>query len=63
MMLLLFLLLFAGLGMEGVACMLAGMIGSGNGTTSYSENIGALGITKVVPFGETPFQNPLFAHE
>ena len=62
MMLLLFLLLFAGLGVEGVACILAGMIGSGNGTTSYSENIGALGITKVVPFRETHFQNPLFAH-
>lgn len=33
--------------MEGVGCVLAGMWGSGSGTTSYSENIGALGITKV----------------
>ncbi|XP_063964543.1 solute carrier family 23 member 1-like [Lytechinus pictus] len=36
-----------GIGMEGIACMIAGAIGSGNGTTSYSENIGAIGITKV----------------
>ena len=33
--------------MEGVGCILAGLWGSGNGTTSYSENIGAIGITKV----------------
>ena len=36
-----------GIGTEGVACVLAGLMGSGNGTTSYSENIGAIGITKV----------------
>ncbi|KFV53317.1 Solute carrier family 23 member 1, partial [Gavia stellata] len=28
-------------------CLLAGAWGTGNGTTSYSENVGALGITKV----------------
>ena len=33
--------------MEGIGCVLAGMWGSGTGTTSYSENIGAIGITKV----------------
>ena len=33
--------------MEGIGCLIAGAIGSGNGTTSYSENIGAIGITKV----------------
>lgn len=33
--------------MEGIGCIIAGAIGSGNGTTSYSENIGAIGITKV----------------
>ena len=33
--------------MEGIGCILAGAWGSGNGTTSYSENIGALGITQV----------------
>ena len=32
---------------EGIACILAGAWGSGNGTTSYGENIGAVGITKV----------------
>ena len=36
-----------GIGTEGIACILAGAWGSGNGTTSYSENIGAIGITKV----------------
>ncbi|KAK3587962.1 hypothetical protein CHS0354_014481 [Potamilus streckersoni] len=36
-----------GIGIEGIACVLAGAWGSGNGTTSYSENIGAIGITKV----------------
>lgn len=36
-----------GIGMEGIGCLLAGAWGTGNGTTSYSENVGALGITKV----------------
>ncbi|KAM4038994.1 solute carrier family 23 member 2-like [Anomaloglossus baeobatrachus] len=36
-----------GIGMEGIGCMLAGIWGTGNGTTSYSQNIAALGITKV----------------
>ncbi|XP_064614097.1 solute carrier family 23 member 1-like [Liolophura sinensis] len=36
-----------GIGMEGVGCILAGAWGTGNGTTSYSENVGAIGITKV----------------
>ena len=37
-----------GIGMEGLGCLIAGAVGSGNGTTSYSENIGAIGITKVM---------------
>ena len=36
-----------GIGTEGIGCIIAGLCGSGNGTTSYSENIGAIGITKV----------------
>ena len=36
-----------GIGVEGVGCMLAGLWGTGTGTTSYSENIGAIGLTKV----------------
>ena len=39
---------FAGIGIEGIGCILAGAWGSGNATTSYSENIGAIGITKVL---------------
>lgn len=38
-----------GIGIEGLGCLLAGACGTGNGTTSYSENVGALGITKVTP--------------
>ena len=36
-----------GLGIEGFGCFLTGAWGSGSGTTSYSENIGAIGITRV----------------
>jgi len=36
-----------GIGIEGIGCVLAGLFGTGNATTSYSENIGAIGITKV----------------
>lgn len=39
-----------GIGIEGIGCLLAGAWGTGNGTTSYSENVGALGITKVQRF-------------
>lgn len=39
-----------GIGIEGIGCLLAGAWGTGNGTTSYSENVGALGITKVPKF-------------
>ncbi|MGB9844078.1 uracil-xanthine permease family protein [Thermodesulfovibrio yellowstonii] len=36
-----------GLGAEGVGCAIAGILQSGNGSTSYSENIGAIGLTRV----------------
>jgi len=36
-----------GIGTEGLGCLIAGIMGTGNGTTSYSENIGAIGLTKV----------------
>jgi nucleobase transporter 1/2 len=36
-----------GIGMEGIGCLVAGVIGTGNGTTSYAENIGAIGLTRV----------------
>lgn len=36
-----------GIGMEGIGNMLAGVMGTGNGSTSYTENIGAIGITGV----------------
>uniref|UniRef100_A0A3Q3W5L6 Uncharacterized protein n=1 Tax=Mola mola TaxID=94237 RepID=A0A3Q3W5L6_MOLML len=36
-----------GIAVEAIGCILAGLWGTGNGTTSYSQNIAALGITKV----------------
>jgi xanthine/uracil permease len=36
-----------GLGMEGVGNIFAGIMGTGNGSTSYTENVGAIGITGV----------------
>ncbi|MCH7733250.1 MAG: solute carrier family 23 protein [Candidatus Marinimicrobia bacterium] len=36
-----------GITFEGIGCLLAGLFGTGNGTTSYSENIGAIGLTRV----------------
>jgi len=36
-----------GLGAEGIGCFIAGVLQTGNGTTSYSENIGSIGLTRV----------------
>ena len=36
-----------GLGAEGLGCLIAGIFQTCNGTTSYSENIGAIGLTRV----------------
>lgn len=36
-----------GITFEGIGCLIAGIFGTGNGTTSYSENIGAIGLTHV----------------
>ncbi len=36
-----------GITFEGIGCLFAGIMGTGNGTTSYSENIGAIGLTRV----------------
>lgn len=36
-----------GIGAEGLGCLIAGFLQTGNGTTSYSENIGAIGLTRV----------------
>lgn len=47
-----------GIAVEGIGCILAALWGTGNGTTSYSQNIAALGITKV-HVQETP---DLFGH-
>ncbi|KAH3790529.1 solute carrier family 23 member 2-like [Dreissena polymorpha] len=36
-----------GIAMEGLGSIVSGLVGAGHGTTSYSGNIGAIGITKV----------------
>ena len=36
-----------GLGAEGLGCLIAGILQTGNGTTTYSENIGSIGLTRV----------------
>lgn len=36
-----------GIFVEGISCVLDGLFGTGNGSTSSSPNIGVLGITKV----------------
>ncbi|GFX65677.1 hypothetical protein TNCV_4093701 [Trichonephila clavipes] len=36
-----------GIFMEGLGCLIAGLYGTASGITSFSENIGAIGITKV----------------
>nr|XP_033331229.1 solute carrier family 23 member 1 [Megalopta genalis] len=36
-----------GIGMEGLGTMLAGLWGSGNGTNTFGENVGTIGVTKV----------------
>lgn len=49
-----------GIGIEGIGCLLTGALGTGNGTTSYSENIGAIGITKVNVFSVLSPSRTLF---
>lgn len=39
---------------EGISCIIAGLLGTGNGSTSSSPNIGVLGITKVPGRGRDP---------
>lgn len=36
-----------GIGFEGLGTVLAGLFGSGNGTNTFGENVGAIGVTKV----------------
>lgn len=36
-----------GIGTEGLGTVLAGLWGAGNGTNTFGENVGAIGVTKV----------------
>lgn len=37
-----------GIATEGLGTILAGLWGSGNGTNTFGENVGAIGVTKVM---------------
>lgn len=37
-----------GIGIEGLGTIIAGLFGSGNGTNTFGENVGAIGVTKVI---------------
>lgn len=45
---------YRGIFIEGLSCVLDGVFGTGNGSTSSSPNIGVLGITKVKCFAVSP---------
>lgn len=36
-----------GIGTEGLGTVLAGIYGCGNGTNTFGENVGTIGVTKV----------------
>lgn len=42
-----------GIGIEGLGTVLAGLWGSGNGTNTFGENVGAIGVTKVTRFDKS----------
>lgn len=44
-----------GIGTEGLGTILAGLWGSGNGTNTFGENVGAIGVTKVGCFKKIRF--------
>lgn len=46
--------IYRGIFIEGLSCVLDGVFGTGNGSTSSSPNIGVLGITKVKCFAVSP---------
>lgn len=46
--------LHRGIFVEGISCVLDGLFGTGNGSTSSSPNIGVLGITKVTQTAASP---------
>ena len=48
------LCLYAGILVEGIGTLLDGIMGTGNGTTSTSINVGVVGLTKVCPVVTRP---------
>lgn len=46
-----------GIAVEGIGTVLAGVWGSGNGTNTFGENVGAIGVTKVRQFRIGSFES------
>ncbi len=46
-----------GITMEGICGLISGVFGSGGSTTTFSQNIGAIGFTKVYAIFGTLFQS------
>ena len=40
-----------GVAFEGISSVISGIVGAGHATTSYSNNIGVIAITKVIAIG------------
>lgn len=51
-----------GIGIEGIGTVLAGLWGSGNGTNTFGENVGAIGVTKVRDQQSVLLENTKFVH-
>jgi len=52
-----------GIGTEGLGTVLAGLWGAGNGTNTFGENVGAIGVTKVRSMkGKTQLKHIKFIH-
>jgi xanthine/uracil permease len=47
------MLMCAGILVEGLGSLLDGMLGTGNGTTSTTINVGVIGLTKVNIYQQT----------
>jgi len=47
-----------GIGFEGLGTVFAGIMGSGNGTNTFGENVGAIGVTKVIYMLWMEISNP-----
>lgn len=52
-----------GIAIEGIGSLISGAIGSGGATTSYSQNVGAIGFTKVCKVPDVTSQKKMTREE